>query len=205
MTAKTKTKSFDRAQLLTVGLALGMVACFVGGVYWPNTRALDRAQADLKEARGQLAERLALAADLPQVAARVEALREKYERELLKVPPQPTVPQFLGKVADILQDEGVTQRNLVPQPARAKGNYAELPILINFEAPFMSAFRVLARLEQVERINRVASVALAAVPATEGRVRVEMAVIINHSLLAGPPQSQVAKVGQPQVAGKASL
>ena len=186
----------DKGQILVLGAALAMLLSFVLAVYLPRNRALKAARSQLAEAEAELADKMALAAQLPQLERDVAARRVDHEMQLEMVPDQPMVPQFLGTVADILTSEGIAQRDLVPQAPHAEADHTELPIVISFDGPFAAAFRVLARLQGLNRINRVSSLKLALMPGEKDLIRVEMQVIVYHGSADGKESPQVAGAGR---------
>jgi len=187
-----ENKGMDRSPLVTLGVALAMVAVFLAAVYVPDTRRLRETREELQTAKTQLADALSLARELPQVAARVDAMKADYEHCMLRVPTQPMVPQFLETVADLLQAEGLVQRELVPQQPRSKGAYSELPIAIAYEGPFASVYRVMARLERLDRTNHVENIKFSVAPGQEGVVRVEMGVVIYYRNVESPARTTAA-------------
>jgi len=178
-----------------------MLACFVVVVCLPNARALKHVSDELATAEQLLATKMNEVKELPGVAENVARIKQERDGQLLKVPCEPRLPEFLGTVADILRSEKIVERELVPQRPKAVQkdvewtrkaedgtsrkeklavSYTELPINITFRAPFRSAFRVLSRLQDLPRVSHVEQVKLSTVPRAPDRVQVDMQVVIYH-------------------------
>jgi Tfp pilus assembly protein PilO len=175
----------DRNQLLTAGLAVALLGCFVGLVYLPNSRAAQAAARTLQERQAELAERMTQVRQLPELVDRVARMEPEYAANLARIPSEPRVAEFLRQVADTLVAENIAKREVVPQGERAAQGFMEMPVDIRFEAPFAAVYRVLARLEALERVSRVESLRLSSVPDGKGIVHVEMKIVVFHSSPSG--------------------
>lgn len=180
MSEKPK-KRLDRNQVMTLGVAAAMLGAFIGLVYVPNSRASSASERRLVERRAELAQKMKETRGLPQVQQEVAALEVEYKRDLARIPSEPKVPEFLRQVADILDAEKISQRSVLPEEQRASNGYVELPVEIGFDAPFGPAWRVLSKLEGLDRISRVEDIQFASVPGVADQVRVVMRVVIFHS------------------------
>jgi Tfp pilus assembly protein PilO len=122
---------------------------------------------------------------LPELVDRVARLEPQYAANLARLPSEPRVAEFLRQVADALVAENIAKREVVAQGERAAQGVTEMPVEIRFEAPFAAAYRVLTRLETIERLSRVESLKLSSLPGGKGLVRVEMKIVIFHSSPSG--------------------
>jgi Tfp pilus assembly protein PilO len=189
----------DRGQLITIGVLVVMVACFVFVVYLPGARARKQMERQLQDRQAELAVKMSQTQELPHLVSRAAEMAQEYERELARIPSQPQMPEFLKTVADILEAEKITQREVVPHEQKVQSGYTELPVEITFEAPFRSAYRVLNRLESLDRVSRIDSVKFAAPVGNVGPVHVSVRMVIFHSSPAGkeaPGQLAQGKAAQ---------
>ena len=175
----------DRNQLLTAGLAAAMLGCFIVLVYLPHSRAAHAAVQELQERQAELAEKMTQVRQLPELVERVARMEPEYAADLARVPTEPRGAEFLRQVADALMAENTAKREVVQQGERAAQGFTEMPVEIRFEAPFAAAYRVLARLEAIERLSRVDSLKLSSLPDGQGLVRVEMKIVVFHSSPSG--------------------
>jgi Tfp pilus assembly protein PilO len=191
---KKATNLFDRSQLILAGVVVAMLISFVALACVPDARRLDRINRELSEEETKWEMQRAQIEILPDVAKRVEELRVRFASQQGRVPEEANLPQFLGAVAKILTDEGARQHDLVPQQSRVAEKYIEVPIDVKFEASFRGAFRILARLEHLDRINLVESLKLTRGSGDSEWIAVDMRVIVYYAqpTAEGP---QVARAG----------
>ena len=194
MSAPRVKSPLDHSQLIIIGVAVGMLACFIGLVCVPDARTLKRVKASLSDVEQRQTDRAEEVKGLPELAEQVGKMKQEHLRSLTRIPDEGELPQFLGTVADILRDEGITQQELVPGNPRPTDKYVELPISIKFESTFPPAFRVLSRLEQLERINQVETLKFSVDPRSAGRLKVELSVVIYRGNRARPKPAQLAAV-----------
>jgi len=192
MSAAQLYRILDRSQLIVIGVAVGMLACFIGLVCIPDHRSLKKIGAELETTEQLMVDLRTEAVRLPDISEQVAGLKERHMQHLVCVPQESNLAEFLGTVADILKSEGITQREVVPQRPRVHPEYYELPITMAFDSSFPSAFAVLARLEQMERVTRVESTQFSSLPQTNGRVQVEIQMVIYHTRTASEGPVQVA-------------
>jgi len=176
----------DRSLLLTAGLAAAMLGCFIVLVYLPDSRAARTATLKLQQRQAELAEKMTRVRQLPELVDQVARLKPEYVADLDRLPSDPRVADFLRQVADTLVAEKIAKREVVPQTERADKGFSEMPVEIKFEAPFAAAFRVLARLEALDRVSRIETLKLTSVPDGKGIMHAELKIVVFHSNPSGP-------------------
>ncbi|NIA22092.1 MAG: type 4a pilus biogenesis protein PilO [Anaerolineaceae bacterium] len=181
MTLGAITEQASRNQWIAVGVALGMVACFAGLFYVPDAAEAKAAQKRLDEARADWKFKLLQSQGLPDLREKVGSMVADYQVNLSRIPREAGVAGFLGRVSDLLAEAGIEQREVLPGRPQSKECYVEQPLKITFETPFEAGFRILDRLENLERIIRVEKLEMISLPGEEGKVRMVMRVVIFHS------------------------
>lgn len=185
-----KPSILDNKQTIALIVAGVMITVFVMLVYLPKAGHLKNLRAKLQESRQELADVTLRASRVPTVAAEVERLVPIHKQNMLRLPDDGRVPEFLHEVSAVLAQEETTRRELMPGAPRTETGYVELPITITFDSTFGGAFRTLARIERLERMSRVDSIRITAAPDQSGAVRVELRLVIFQ-------------IGVPQGAGSA--
>ncbi len=171
----------DRSQLVTAGLAAAMLGCFLALVYVPDSRAARAATQKLQQRQAELAEKMTQVRQLPELVDRVARLKPEYAADLDRIPAEPRVAEFLRQVADTLAAETIAKREVVPQAERVGPGFAEMPVEIKFEGTFAAVFRVLVRLEALDRVSRIENLKLTSVPDGKGTMHAEVKIVVFHS------------------------
>lgn len=188
---------FDRSQWVVIGVALGMLVCFVALVCVPDARKMSDLESRTAEAETQWAAQKTDVEALPQLSRRVADLKERASVLAVKVPAQPELPQFLGELADALKKAEARQHQIMPQAQRAADKYTALPVQVTFEATYPAVYGILRRLESMPRVVTVEALKISKVPGENNQVSVEMRLAVYCSQApAKAPAKQVASSGQ---------
>jgi len=186
---------FDRSQLIVAGTAVGMLICFVALICVPDAGRLGDLESQLRDAEVQRKIQLATLAPLPKVAKSVALMKREHGSYAARVPVESRLPGFLGEVGRILKEESVTQHEIVPRQPVEKGKYTALAVDLRFESSWDNAYRVLARIEHLQRTNHVASLKYVSLADGGDRVRVEMCVAVYYTHARAGSRAKTARSG----------
>ena len=137
-----------------VGVAVVLVYYFAlhGGVQ----AKLQRAQNQLSQIQGEIAEARSVASNLESFRQRSEELQEQLRRALERLPNAAQLPVLLTDISSLGKKSGLEFRAFKPKPEVEKDNfYAEVPIDIEFVGKFHEAGVFLDRLARLSRIVNV--------------------------------------------------
>lgn len=172
---------FDRSQLIVAGIAVGMLVCFIVLACVPDVRRLSALESQLRDAEVQRETQRATIEPLPKIAKSVAQMKREHGSYTVRVPGEPQLPRFLGEVGNILKEEAVKQHEIVPRRPAEKGKYTELAVDLRFESSWDKAYRVLARIEHLQRTNRVESLKYVSLVDGGDRIRVAMCVTVYYT------------------------
>jgi len=181
MTLCVATSLSSRKQWIAMGVALGMVACFMVLFYVPNAGEAKAAARKLAEARADRKIKWHQSQGLADLDEEVTTMTTDYQRDLSRIPREGEMPEFLKKVSDFLRAAGIQLREVIPEDPQAKEDYVEQPMVLTFETSFRAGYGILDRLENMDRITRVDRLEMVSLPGDEGKVCIKMRIIIFHS------------------------
>jgi Tfp pilus assembly protein PilO len=186
---------FDRSQLIVAGIAGGMLVCFVALICVPDARRMGDLESQLRDAEVQRETQQASIEPLPKITKSVAQMKREHGSYAARVPGEPQLPKFLGEVGRILKEESVTQHEIVPRRPVEKGEHTELAVDLRFESSWDKAYRVLARIEYLQRTNHVASLKYMSLADGGDRIRVEMCVTVYYTHVRTDPGAKTASAG----------
>ena len=176
-----KRRPFDRRQAVLLLIAAAMVIVFIPSVYLPKAGQLNSLEASLEQSRIELEAMTARSARVPVAAAELENLVPQYQLNLRRVPQQDHTAEFLHEISTVLAEEQTKRRELIPGASRPGEGCIESPIAITFDSSFTGAYRTISRIEQLDRMSRMDSIRISALPDDSGLVRVELRLVIFHT------------------------
>jgi type IV pilus assembly protein PilO len=170
-----------RARWAMVGLMIFSTGMFYLTWWRPAQRiqdglrtAIDHTQADLQQAKSQLANLPALKADVYRLQAEVEP----FSRLLpLKVEISP----FMKEIGNLCQQTAVRKFTWQPGTIHKLDGLSELPVTMNFEGDFYSVYDFLKQAEDMPRLTRVRSLMIRTKDAKLGQVEVQMAMSLYYA------------------------
>ena len=181
MTVGVVTSRSSLRQWTALGVALGMVACFMVLFYVPNAGQAKAAARKLAEARAARTIKWHQSQGLPGLDEEVATMMTDHQRNLSRIPREGEMPEFLKKVSDFLRAAGIQMREVIPEGPQAKEDYVEQSMVLTFETSFRAGYGILDRLENMDRITRVDRLEMVSLPGDEAKVCIKMRIIIFHS------------------------
>ncbi|MEM9883751.1 MAG: type 4a pilus biogenesis protein PilO [Planctomycetota bacterium] len=148
-------RSVKKIDWVVAGVLLLMIGGFVVGVWLPEGKRKASYAARIAEAETALGPRDVGPATMARRERQIEALQAKLDDSERTVPHRPDLAAVLRSLTEAVEAEGVVgQRFELGEPA-AHRHYTEVPIELEFERGFPSAFAVLRRIETLPRLVRV--------------------------------------------------
>lgn len=189
-----KRRPMDRRQAVLLLIAAAMVIVFIPAVYLPKAGQLSSLEKTLEQSRTELDALTVRSARVPVAAAELEELVPQYQLNLRRVPQQDHTAEFLHEISTVLAEEQTKRRELIPGASRPGEGCIESPIAIIFDSSFTGAYRTISRIEQLERMSRMDSIRVSALPDDSGLVRVELRLVIFHTNAASGSGAAKGKV-----------
>lgn len=180
---KTQSTWCTRAQL-TLSLIMGaLFVTFVAGAWWPACLRQARLREQIDSRSKMLETNQSRAMNLPILAAEVAKLEAKLQRFNKKLPKTAELGEFVRDMTQASQQ--CSLRKLVHQPGQVKRHelFSEIPITMNFEGDFTTAFAFLRQMEEMQRLTRVKNINVRTKDSKLGSVEVNMAMNIYYSEL----------------------
>jgi len=178
--SQRKCWAVDRQQLLILLVGAVMVGSFFLFVLWPKQRELSALGEEVEQERGRVNQKVLASREGVYVSARIPGLRMAKDSCERRLPVEPRVADFLQKVAECVATEPqVTheiqqaEANVAPVPSPA------VPISLRLTGPAEAVYRCLARIEGLERLNRVRRARITAGPGA-GQVVAETALLVYY-------------------------
>jgi len=153
-----------------------MVAATAAVVYWPQSRKLERLEAQI------VADTEALKLDgektkvIPDMQRRLESMRSRYRGWDRKLPRQQDLGQFLSEISTQLRHKQLASRTIEPRNPQREELFHTLPIIIKLDGSYASLVEFLRGMREMERLTRVQTMKILSNPAEED---VEIEVQLN--------------------------
>ena len=194
-TGQRKRWAVDRQQLLVLLVGAVMVGSFFLFVLWPKQCELSALGEAVAQERGLVNQKVVTSREGVYVSARIPGLRKANELGEHRLPTEPRVADFLQRVAECVATEPqVTheiqraETKVVPVPSPA------VPVALRLTGPAEAVYRCLARIEGLERLNRVRHANITAGPG-DGQVVAETEILVYYLPADGPGAAPTAASG----------
>jgi len=137
------------------GALVGLIVLFVGSVLVPFGIRDARLQTRIDAARADLGIGETDNAGLARLYTEVQRLREQATGRGQLIPNEDEIPLVLQDLSGLINAPGVTGQEIVTDKAGYYADYNILPVKIQFNAPFATAFDLVKRIETLSRVVRV--------------------------------------------------
>ena len=175
-----KRWAVDRQQLLILLVGAVMVGSFCLFVLWPKQCELTALGVALEQERGLVNQKVVTSREGVYVSARIPSLRMAKDLCERRLPTEPHVADFLRMVAECVATEpGVTHEIQRGETTRASAPSLAVPITLRLAGPLEAVYRCLARIECLERLNRVSRAHIAA-GSGPGHVVAETEILVYY-------------------------
>lgn len=145
----------NRDTLKMCGILFGIAAIFTGAVLVPFGIRDSRLQARIDTAREELGITQVDHSGLTRLNKQVEDLRAQVAGRGQSIPDEEQISLVLKDLSKLINAPGVSSQEIVTENARFFADYNILPVNIQFNAPFVTAFDLVTRLESLSRVVRV--------------------------------------------------
>lgn len=185
--SQRKRWAVDRQQLLILLVGAVMVGSFFLFVLWPKQCELTALGAAVAQERGLVNQKVVTSREGVYVSARIPSLRMAKDLCERRLPTEPHVADFLRMVAECVATEpGVTHEIQRGETAKASAPSPAIPVTLRLAGPLEAVYRCLARIEGLERLNRVSRAHIVA-GSGPGQVVAETEILVYYLPADGDP------------------
>jgi type IV pilus assembly protein PilO len=156
--AKVEKLSKVQRILLSSGIFLLIIGCFVYFLYMPKFKKIDALNKNLKKLEKQLEIAKRNAANLKKFQAQMAKAEAQFREAMKALPEQKEIPSLLTSISKSGQDVGMEFLLFEPKPERKKDFYAEIPVAMNILGDFHNLavfFDKVARLSRIVNIQNI--------------------------------------------------
>lgn len=144
----------NREMLKTGGVVLGLIALFAGGVLVPYHFRDASLRKRVDAARASLGIGEVDNAGLVRLYDQVKALREELSGSQ-HIPDEAGTSTILQELTGLINEPGITGQEIVTLKSGYYADYNILPVRVQFDAPFATAFDLVKRIEQMSSVVRI--------------------------------------------------
>lgn len=141
--------------IMTPAAIFTMLALFAGGVLVPYGIRDARLQGRFDKASEQLGINGADNAGLVRVYEEVQALRDQLDGRGRYIPEEDQISLVLQDFSGLINAPGVTGQEIITLAPSYYADYNIMPVKIQFNAPFATAYDLVTRIEQLSRVVRI--------------------------------------------------
>jgi Tfp pilus assembly protein PilO len=163
------------------GVIVAIFTAFYLVEYRPVTSHLRDVRQEIAAGRRVLSANLSRTQTLPIIHAEVQSLRRRLEHFDRKLPRSQDLGPFLEDVARLRENNALRSFSLVRSDPQRSDLFWQIPVKMEFEGDFMSAFSFLRQTEEMQRITRLRSMSIKAKDSTQGTVQVKVEKSIYYS------------------------
>lgn len=145
----------NQSQYVVIGVIAVITGAFALGVWLPESKKLKGYQQRIVGAQEELGPSFFEPAMMDERVSEVEALKEELHSSTRFVPDGPELASVLRSLTESVESQGVQGQTLQTREAKQHKHYAELPLSLEFEDEFTSAYGVLQQIESLPRLVRV--------------------------------------------------
>ncbi|HUU30529.1 MAG TPA: hypothetical protein VMY69_00340 [Phycisphaerae bacterium] len=150
-----KRWAVDRQQLVILLVAAVMAASFLLLILYPQERELSALRASVTRERELVSQKVLTSRDGLYVSARTAALRQVQDQLDRRLPPETRVAEFLQQIDECVRAEPGITHEVQCSDVPASGPIPAASLHLQLTGPFDAVYRCLARIETLERLNRV--------------------------------------------------
>ena len=177
---------FRERQQITICIVAGVIVCvFMLFRYLP----LHKQMKAIRQTRAAQALAIAKGADdgkqLPLMKKQLLELRAKLESYEANIPEQNTFGSFLGKVADLMNENSLKEQKITPGDVIKADQFNCIPVSMNCKGNLAQIFRFYRQLQALDRLVRIEHVKLSNDSNYNGQVSMETKAVIYYSATVG--------------------
>jgi len=175
-----------RLNILFVVIVTALTGGFVLGFLMPGVKELNNSRREVEDAANRTRQAQVTATEEATIYQAIMDLQCELSESRRHVPSERQFGEFLNSISDALREQGVTNYELRPLPEYALPNLPSagafagkafvLPVRLNLNCSFKTAFDFLARLTELPRIARVAAIEIEAGDSRSPRVEIRMLI-----------------------------
>jgi len=154
----------DRDTAKLWGALLGLIALFVVGVLVPFGFRDAKLQSRVDQAREDLGITDVDNAGLSRLNTEVEGLRKQVAGRGQSIPDEQEISLVLKDLSELINAPGVSHQEIITEKAQFYADYNILPVKIQYNAPFATAYDLVKRIETLSRVVRVDHLSITAEP-----------------------------------------
>lgn len=177
----------NREMLKTAAVVLGLLGLFAGGVLVPYSFRDASLKKRIDAARSTLGIGEVDNAGLVRLYDEVQSLRDELGGGQ-HIPDEAEISTVLQDLSGLINAPGVSGQEIVTLKSGYYADYNILPIKIQFNAPFATAFDLVKRIEQlssVVRVDRIEAEALPGYPSSPLTVNLELSAFFMSESIGG--------------------
>jgi Tfp pilus assembly protein PilO len=164
---------------IMLAVLAAIVGVFLVGIYTPQTRRMDRLQAQIAKDKHDLEASAELAAIVPSLIKKVNELRTQYSNFDVKLPREVDVGAFYREICANITREQLSMPHMKVQSPLREELYNTLPIVLQTQGSYLAVGKLLQRLDGMDRLTLVERLELNAMPRSPA-VDVTLLVNIYH-------------------------
>lgn len=177
----------NREMVKTCVIILGLLGLFAGGVLVPYSFRDASLQKRVDAARATLGIGAVDNAGLVRLYDEVKSLREELSGGQ-RIPGEAETSTVLQDLSGLINAPGVTGQEIVTLKSGYYADYNILPVKIQFDAPFATAFDLVKRIEQlssVVRVDRIEAEAQPGYPSKPLTINLELSAFFMSDSIGG--------------------
>ena len=174
----------------TVLVMFGLLALFIGCVLVPYGFRDAQLRERVEAARQSLGIGEVDNAGLARLYSEVQNLRARQEGYGQYVPAEAELSLVLQDLSKLINQSGVTGQDFITSKPAYYADYNILPVKIQFNAPFATAFGLVKRIEVLSRVVRIDRLDIEATPKYPRQpltVRLELSAFFAAEMTGGAP------------------
>lgn len=165
----------ERDQIKTLLIVVGIVAVFVGAVWYPMHRKQTKIRSDIKELSDAIQSGRTATVGLPAMGHQIVLLEQKINGSDKYVPHDPDLASLMRQWTTQLKDNDVRDEEIQTQSVVRGDEFSMIPIKLKFRGSFEAVFSYLRYVEQMNRLSRFNTVKVeSSLSKTEEPLRVEI-------------------------------
>ena len=147
----------DRPTLKMLIALVVMAGLFVAVVIVPTSLRNSRNQARIDKARDSLGLGEVDESELQRLRKQVQQKQQLVKRNGQEVPDEQDLPEVLRDISGLISATGVTEQQIVTNKVQDFADYSIMPVKMQFNAPFATAFDLLKKIETMKYVVRIDS------------------------------------------------
>lgn len=174
-----------RQQITICVVAAAIIGGFVLFRYLPLRRQMKAAEQTKAAQTLAISKGTADRRQLPSLQAQLPKLQAKLGDYEAKIPEENSVGVFLGNIADLMKEHGLTEQVIEPGTEVESDKFHCIPVSMECKGPLIQIFKFYRRLKQLDRLVRIEQVKLSNDGDFSGKVSMETDAVIYYKAQVG--------------------